>query len=353
MKPLRCSIGVFFLISVLSFSAHALLPIGTWDTQPPTPDFAAGTWKEIFSGGEEGQPDNEITAQSPGYFIFKGAILEKVEPGTHVCQGGTPYKTTYKGGTLTLITNHINSPWYINIFANPHVIKLDVTIVDTCKYDDGTMSFTLESDTLLQFPYEVKIEANYGIPKPLKPKRVDNSYMYDDLASAKITINGPAPAAVDIKPGSCPNPINVKSRGVIPMAILGGPGFDVRAINASTIVLGVLDESQNLKTVQPIRIAIEDVGTPYNPLLPKDDRLDCNQLYGDRITDLTLKFDTQKVVEAFDLLNEEDRSTQEWFLMFNLNDGKVMVGSDIVWILNKTNNGNNGPSANRLKRNIR
>jgi len=33
---------------------------------------------------------------------------------------------------------------------------------------------------------------------------------------------------VDIKPTSCPNPLNVKSRGVLPVAILGTADFDVR-----------------------------------------------------------------------------------------------------------------------------
>jgi len=48
--------------------------------------------------------------------------------------------------------------------------------------------------------------------------------------------------------------------------------------------------------------------------------MDCGVSTADSFKDLTLKFSTTEVVEAFDLLNEEDRSTQEWFLMFSLKD---------------------------------
>lgn len=41
-------------------------------------------------------------------------------------------------------------------------------------------------------------------------------------------------ALIDIKPGSFPNPINVKSNGVIPVAILGTAGFDPTTIDQAT-----------------------------------------------------------------------------------------------------------------------
>ena len=36
--------------------------------------------------------------------------------------------------------------------------------------------------------------------------------------------------SIDIKPGSCQSPLNVRSRGVLPVAILGTEGFDVESI---------------------------------------------------------------------------------------------------------------------------
>lgn len=43
---------------------------------------------------------------------------------------------------------------------------------------------------------------------------------------------------IDIKPGSFPNSINTKSRGVIPVAILGSPDFDVTTVNVVTLEFG-------------------------------------------------------------------------------------------------------------------
>lgn len=43
---------------------------------------------------------------------------------------------------------------------------------------------------------------------------------------------------IDIKPGSDINPVNLKSRGVIPVAILGSETFDVTAIDETTITFG-------------------------------------------------------------------------------------------------------------------
>jgi hypothetical protein len=51
----------------------------------------------------------------------------------------------------------------------------------------------------------------------------------------------PAPETtfdIDIKPGSEPNRINLRSRGVLPVAILGSADLDVAAIDVSTLAFG-------------------------------------------------------------------------------------------------------------------
>jgi hypothetical protein len=55
---------------------------------------------------------------------------------------------------------------------------------------------------------------------------------------------------LDIKPESCPNPINTKSKGVLPVAILGTGDFDVTDIDVASI---------SLEGVDPIRSSVEDV----------------------------------------------------------------------------------------------
>ena len=48
----------------------------------------------------------------------------------------------------------------------------------------------------------------------------------------------PTGPACDVKPGSDVNPINTRSRGVIPVAILGSSSFDVNEIDPSTVAFG-------------------------------------------------------------------------------------------------------------------
>jgi hypothetical protein len=80
---------------------------------------------------------------------------------------------------------------------------------------------------------------------------------------------------VDVKPGSDINPVNLRSRGVLPVAILGNGELDVNMINPETILLN---------SVAPLRWSIEDVcGDDYITEKP------------DGFNDLTLKFDTQEI----------------------------------------------------------
>ena len=55
--------------------------------------------------------------------------------------------------------------------------------------------------------------------------------VYLNILESCITVN------IDIKPGSCPNPLNVKAKGVLPATLLGTEDFDVTAIDPETICL--------------------------------------------------------------------------------------------------------------------
>jgi hypothetical protein len=61
-----------------------------------------------------------------------------------------------------------------------------------------------------------------------------NTYAYAASTASSCVI----PVDLDIKPGSDPNSINTKSKGVIPVAILGSATFDVADVDVMTLVFG-------------------------------------------------------------------------------------------------------------------
>ncbi len=126
--------------------------------------------------------------------------------------------------------------------------------------------------------------------------------------------------AVDIKPGSCPNPLNLAGRGVLPVAILGTEDFDVKAVNLVSI---------RLAGVPPVRSSYEDVAAP----LIDGNECDCNNPGPDGYLDLTLKFDTQSIVEQ--LMDLEPLAGEEFVLTLTaaLYDGTRIEGADCIVIV--------------------
>lgn len=132
---------------------------------------------------------------------------------------------------------------------------------------------------------------------------------------------------VDIKPTSCRNPLNVKKKGVLSVAILGTDDFDVTQVDLSTV---------QLAGVVPVRSSFEDVATPFEPYTGKIDAFDCTTDGPDGYLDLTLKFDARTIIEA--LGDVENGDVLLLHLTGNLLaefGGRKIKGEDVVVILNK------------------
>jgi hypothetical protein len=98
---------------------------------------------------------------------------------------------------------------------------------------------------------------------------------------------------VDIKPGVCPNSLQVKSKGVLSVAIIGSEDIDVMHIDASTVRLG---KDGLADTVAPLRWTYRDVSHPSD-----EEPCECEELMADGYTDLVLMFDSQAVVNSLEL----------------------------------------------------
>ncbi len=147
---------------------------------------------------------------------------------------------------------------------------------------------------------------------------------------ALLTLERSAPpqgVPVDIKPTSCPNPLNVDKKGVLPAAILGTADFDTSTIDPASV---------QLAGISPLSWSWEDVATPYEPYTGKSDAYDCNEYGADGYMDLTLKFDAQEVVAALGDVYDGDVLVID--LTGNLQEaygGTPFFGEDVVRIVKK------------------
>jgi hypothetical protein len=158
---------------------------------------------------------------------------------------------------------------------------------------------------------------------------VNDGELDSDPDTVVITVkeSGVIEVEIDIKPGSCPNPISLKSKGVLPVAILGTEDFHVEAIDPETILLSREGIEEG---VAPIRSDYEDVATPFEGEL-----CGCHDRNGDGYLDLTLKFETQELIEQLEL-NEVAGETISLTLSGNLKEeegGNPVAGEDCVWVL--------------------
>jgi hypothetical protein len=142
------------------------------------------------------------------------------------------------------------------------------------------------------------------------------------------------PVPVDIKPTSCPNPLNTKSQGVLPVAILGTEEFDVTQINPATVRIILIPGGE--KAV-PLRWAMEDVATPYEPFLGKEGCMECNELGRDGFMDLTVKFRTQEVVALLGEIADGDCVVLKVTALLKKGfGGTLCMGEDVVRIILKS-----------------
>ncbi len=105
------------------------------------------------------------------------------------------------------------------------------------------------------------------------------------------------PVPFDVKPTSCRNPLNTRSKGVLPAAVVGADDFDVTHVDPASLTL---------EGVAALRWSLEDVTAPYVPYLGKQDPFDCTTAGPDGYLDLTVKFDKQAVVQALGDVSKGD-----------------------------------------------
>lgn len=142
-----------------------------------------------------------------------------------------------------------------------------------------------------------------------------NAFEFTDLQLAgELTVtyeyavvNTTQEVAMDVHPGSDVNPVNLKSKGVLPVAILSTATFAATDVDVATLLLG---DPALEGAVAPLRASSEDVN-------------------GDGLADLVLHFSTPALVSAGAL----DAASTELALSGETTDGTAITGVDSIRIV--------------------
>lgn len=140
---------------------------------------------------------------------------------------------------------------------------------------------------------------------------------------------GEGAVGLEIRPGSCPNPLNRRSRGVLPVLLVANKGFDVRQIDLSTLTLARSDGvGGSVSPNEGPRGPRSDYGDLATPLV--SDPCACHEMNKDGISDLSMKFMTEAIIDALELSDMAGEAIIELTLSGNLVDGTVFSASDCV-----------------------
>jgi hypothetical protein len=378
MKKLGYTLFLCAVTVVFCFSAQAQPIPGTYVFKNEG-DGEAGYWKEFLLGGGEGQAGDQITARLEEIYEFgtevvnndnlrrvrlqQVAKLRDPDPSEKDQEEDLPfvvYRTLYNGGQLKLYNNETVG-WYNANDSSPFfTATLGITRVLTRKFvepdpDQADVYIPTEKSAFVltsvadfgEYPgYKAFIVAWYrGTPvlEDGPEDGLEDAFYYSDLDAVKITICGPlAPEAkipFIVKPGSCRNPLNIKSQGVLPAVIPGTDDVDFDQIDFIELFVG-----SNSEPVSPLRWSIEDEVTwnqdkvnkmsveDYNDDMDDPDK--CGNENPDGKKDLILKFDTQAIVAR---LGDDVADGQQVILrvVVTFKDGSRAEGQDKVELLVK------------------
>lgn len=215
----------------------------------------------------------------------------------------------YDGSTVNIYAGELGASSYITLLGiNSTASTAVVTVygtefkVDDYPCDYGKVTLTGGSGTLTgEYDY-------YGDTSEI------NLWI---LSDTPINLQPPVnEVAIDIKPGGNPNNINLKSRGVVPVAVLTTEDFDASTIDPDTVLFA---------GASPVRSMLCDVDDDGND-------------------DLLFHFKTQKLLKSDNNPDGLDENSTKATLMAKLigtmtsamttetTDGEVIQGTDEVCI---------------------
>jgi len=262
-----------------------LLCTAAYGTHSPVYTVEVGDVLNVGTGKNVERIEND-------YLMVKGGTVN-LYPGAYVDDG----IYAFDGSTVNIYAGELGAGSFITLLGiNSTASTAVVTIygtefkVDDYPCDYGKVTLTGGSGTLTgEYDYygdtsEINLWILSDTPINLQPPLSD----------------GPKEITIDIKPGGNPNNINLKSRGVVPVAILTTDVFDAGDVDPETV---------EFAGTKPVRSMLCDVDDDGND-------------------DLLFHFKTQELFE-----NDLNEDSTDATLTGEVYNGDVISGTDKVWIV--------------------
>ncbi|HKQ50617.1 MAG TPA: hypothetical protein VJZ71_21280, partial [Phycisphaerae bacterium] len=136
---------------------------------------------------------------------------------------------------------------------------------------------------------------------------------------------------LDIRPNQCPNSLTASSSGLMPAALLGMSGFDVRQVDVATLRLTRADIVSGEVAPHNGQASVGDAGAPTSQTLCA-----CNDTNADGIDDLDVRFRLDDTIAALQLAGIPDYTEVPLKLKGQFLNGTPFAAIDCVTILPPT-----------------
>lgn len=251
-------------------------------------------WNPVQSNGDNSNPNSPHHVFAA---VFKGLIYLE------------------EGDTL-MVASDDDVFVYLDDDASP---VLSIPIISFFLTDSIIVSAAQEGLHTITVKYIERQDIHSGIEMKLNGEHLQN-----------------AEAFIDIKPGSCPNPFNPKSKGSVPVAFVSTESFDATSVDPTTVILFgpngeayPLEETEDVDSTEPYDNGgcddCFDAEANFNCVVNEEDAY-C----GDGYTDRVVKFLTQDLVAAIG--PQEAGACVKLTVTGQTYDGVPISGSDFMVI---------------------
>ena len=146
----------------------------------------------------------------------------------------------------------------------------------------------------------------------------------------------PVVATLDIMPGSCPNPLNVRRRGIVRIAVVGDSAFDVTEIGVDSLLLtradGVGEGVQPITRRSGRMASLKDTSAPLFGA-----PCTCQDGGGDGVDDLVLRFSAREMIRSLELHRLPHNASVVLTLGGSLLDERSFQASDCIVVKGRRN----------------